>query len=154
MASDVQLEKAHLLAREADLAGDIDVVLSEAEAKTAAARTAASRYAADLSEDQVIIFDPEHESLSYGPASDIEFGPRGGFEPHVWIGPRDHPLVDKMMLEHPKMFELGAEKKVIACGDCMAAGVTPNEFKTLQAFRGHRLARHGGAVKDAGIDQG
>ena len=153
MVSDESIARASLLAAEAAAEGDAEVIL----ARQAAATTAASHAA--IADDHIVVFDPEHESLVYGPASEIQFGPRGGNEPHVWIGPRvigseEYNLVDKMMTEHPRMFELGVEKKVIACGDCMAAGVTPNEFKSLQSFRMHRLSRHGGAVKDLGIDQG
>jgi hypothetical protein len=118
-------------------------------ARAAAASTAATNY--HLSDDQIAIYDPEHESLVYGPGSSaddglIRFGPRGGFEPNVWVGPRDHPLLQPMMARHPKMFEMGATNKVFVCE------YDGQEFKSLNGIRGHKNAKHGGVVKDHGIN--
>lgn len=140
-----------------------DVLTPEQEAALSASDLAAEREAGEVasrsvaanivvSEDEIAIFDPEHESLVYGPANEIKFGPKGGFEPQVWIGPRvigseESNLVAQMMEAHPRMFEIGAEKKTYVCGDCAIQGRTPNEFKTLMAYKGHLGRVHPKVVK-------
>jgi uncharacterized Zn-finger protein len=130
--------------------GDGRPSVEEVEAaRQAAASTAATNY--QLTADQIAVYDPEHEALVFGPGSSaddglIRFGPRGGFEPNVWVGPRDHPLLQPMMARHPKMFEIGAANKVYVCDYCGA------EYKALPAIRGHKNAKHGGVVKDHGIN--
>ncbi len=113
---------------------------AEREASEVASRSVAANI--EVPEDHIAIFDPEHDSLTYGPANEIKFGPKGGFEPQVWIGPRvigseDANLVEQMMTAHPRMFEIGAEKKTYVCADCSIQGRTPNEFKSLMAYKGH-----------------
>jgi C2H2-type zinc finger len=109
-----------------------------AAAKKAAADSAAAH--SDIPDDRIAIFDPEHESLVYGAQSDIRFGPRGGFEPHIWIGERDHPLLGDMLTAYPAMFEVGAPNKVYVCDVC------GQEFRSVPSLRGHKSAKHGGAV--------
>lgn len=94
-----------------------------------------------IAADQIAIYDPEYEQLVYGEDSEIKFGPRGGFEPNVWVGPRNHPLVPQMLKSHPRMFEIGAKNKVYVCDHCS------EEFGTLPELQGHK-ASHGGEIKN------
>lgn len=118
---------------------EMESVEAEREAHERASRTAAAQTERDAA--LIRLFDPEHESLVYGPFGEIKFGPRGGFEPNVWVGPREHPLLPAMMLEFPKMFEVGAPERVYVCGTC------GEQFKSLPAWRGHQTKHKGGAVK-------
>ncbi len=136
--------------------GGVALVENPSVEEVLAARSAASTTAiahAELPEGHIAIFDPEHESLVYGQSGEIKFGPRGGFEPHVWVGPEDlgaedeSNIVGKMLLAHPQMVVVGQKaNQVFVCGDCAVQGKEA-EFKSLASFRGHKLAKHGGTTK-------
>lgn len=78
------------------------------------------------SEEEVRLFDPRYAGFSFGPGgrgSTIDFGPRGGFEPHVAIVRRDHPLLDELLRARPDIVEGsgdagGGTVKVYVCHFC------------------------------------
>jgi hypothetical protein len=86
---------------------------------------------------EIMLYDPVYEGFSYGPGNagqTIDFGARGGFEPRVWIGPRNHPLLDGMLRDRPDLIEGdGKDKltKVIVCPECL------REFNALIAYKSH-----------------
>lgn len=100
---------------------------------------------AAASAHDVILFDPEFVSFVYGPGDNnpteaICFGPRGGFEPGIWIGRSDHPLLEAMLEQRPELVDVtsgpAAQQKVYVCPECLG------EFGTPIAFRGHFNAKH------------
>lgn len=89
-------------------------------------------------EDEVRLWDPLYEGYSYGPGGigdNIDFGVRGGFEPRVWIGPRDHPLLDGLLRERPDLIEGDGDDatrvKVYVCAECN------KEVTSLIGYKSH-----------------
>lgn len=88
-------------------------------------------------ETEVALFDPVYAGFSFGPGNageTIDFGSRGGFEPHVWIGPRNHPLLDRLLEERPDLIEgdgSAGPTKVFVCPECM------REIPSLIGYKSH-----------------
>jgi hypothetical protein len=93
-------------------------------------------------EGTVKLFYPQIEGLVFGANSEIKFGPRGFFEPHVWVGPANHPLLEEMMRRHPGIEIVGKPKQVFMCGSC----TPPREFKTLAGWQAHQRVHKGGVT--------
>lgn len=104
-----------------------------------------------IEEGLVGLYDPEYESMSFGDGADgeavIQFGPKGGFEPNVWVGPADHPLLPKLLATHPLIFEIGAPNEVYVCPDCPQKP-EPVKFRVLAAYREHQTVKHPRVVKE------
>lgn len=95
-------------------------------------------------EGEVRIFDPQYVSFSYGPGNDIQFGPKGGFPEHVWIGPGDHPMLDPLFAARPDLIVgSGEAAEVYPCVQCPPGpdGKYPR-FASERALRGHINAKH------------
>lgn len=104
-----------------------------ASVQEAIASTAA--FKASVPKGMVRLYHPEYESLTFGDREQgdvIQFGPKGNFEPHVWIGPEDHPLLPALLAGHPAIRSVDAPNKVYVCDECGA------EFKVIIALRSHR----------------
>lgn len=88
-------------------------------------------------EGEIELYDPVYAGFSFGPGDagqNIDFGIRGGFEPHVWIGPRNHLLLEDLLLARPDLIEGdGKERisKVLVCPECS------REFNALIAYKSH-----------------
>jgi|PlaIllAssembly_1097288.scaffolds.fasta_scaffold29347_3 hypothetical protein len=83
--------------------------------------------------DTVHLYDPDHISLSFGPANEIQFGPKGGFEANHWVGLRAHPFVPALLTAYPNIREADAPRSnVFVCEECGA------EFGTKVGVRNHK----------------
>lgn len=81
----------------------------------------------------VVLNDPEHISLSFGPSNEIQFGPKGGFDEHLWRGPRAHPMLPALLSAYPAIREADAPRQnIFVCEDCGA------EFGTKVGVRNHK----------------
>lgn len=83
--------------------------------------------------ETIHLFDPEHDSLSYGPADEIKFGAKGGFDHGHWIGPADHPLLPGLLSSWPAIRV--ADAPVTNIYVCEACGA---EFGTKAGLRSHQ----------------
>lgn len=92
----------------------------------------------------VKLFDPRFEQYSYGPYERdgaINFGARGGHPPHTWEGPRDHPLLERMLMDRPEIMDVTngdpkAAREVYVCYTCLG------KFPTFAGLKGHMLSAH------------
>jgi len=83
--------------------------------------------------DTIKLFDPEHISLSYGPSSEIQFGPKGGFDEHIWIGLRAHPMLPALLSAYPGIREADVPLvNLFVCEECDAS------FGTKVGLRSHK----------------
>jgi len=90
-----------------------------------------------MSEDQlpdtIKLFDPEHVSLTYGASNEIQFGPKGGFDEHIWIGLRAHPMLPALLSSYPGIREADVPLvNLFVCEDCDAS------FGTKVGLRNHK----------------
>ena len=87
--------------------------------------------------NEVMLFDPKYEGFVYGQGDRgdvIAFGSRGGFAPSIWIGPKDHPLLDGLLKARPELVEGDGQthvSKVLVCPECF------REFNAMIAYRSH-----------------
>jgi len=90
-------------------------------------------------EGEVLLFDPEHISLTYGPADDIKFGPKGNAEDHFALVPEDHPLLGALLASYPLIVVVDEGKaSVFVCSAC-----TPStEWKSRVAYNAHFRGAH------------
>lgn len=95
-------------------------------------------------EDEIKLYDPVYAGYCFGPGgagSTIDFGHRGGFEEHVWIGRRDHPLLNDLLIARPDLIEGDETTKitrVLVCPECN------REFSALVAYKSHARTHKGG----------
>jgi hypothetical protein len=97
-------------------------------------------------EGEVLLFDPEHISLTYGAADDIKFGPKGNAEDHFALVPEDHPLLGDLLKDYPLivLIDEGAPQ-VFMCPAC-----TPtSEWKSRVAYNSHYRQAHKPVVVQA-----
>lgn len=98
--------------------------------------------------DLVVLWDPQFEGYSYGPGDrgqNIDFGTRGGFEPHVWIGPKEHPLLPDLLRERPDLIEGdGSTQKIVKVYICPTCS---KECASLLGFQSHQRTHRGGQVE-------
>ncbi len=103
------------------------------EAHKAASSSASAK--APTKGDQIKLYDPRHLSLTFGDRDSgevIQFGQKGGFEPNVWIGPSDHPLLEELLNRYPAIFEIEEKQRVYICGEC------GREFNVKVALTNHQ----------------
>jgi hypothetical protein len=100
-------------------------------------------------EDEIMLYDPLYAGFSYGPGNagqTIDFGSRGGFAPNTWIGPRNHPLLNDMLLARPDLIEgTGLQPgpfKVLVCPECS------REFNSLPGYKSHARTHRPGVTVD------
>ncbi len=91
---------------------------------------------------QVLLYDPEHISLTYGPNDDIRFGPKGAAEEHFALVAEDHPLLAQLLADNPLIVVVTHERNVYVCSACDPA----TEWKSRVAYQSHARARHGPAT--------
>lgn len=95
----------------------------------------------------VILFDPDHESMSYGPNNEIQFGRKGGFAPFIWQGPADHPMLEGLRRDEPRIQELRPEGEKAANYVCLFH--PDKEFKTRASFDAHLRGKGHEALLEA-----
>lgn len=91
---------------------------------------------------EVMLIDPLYSGFSFGPhengtLQNIQFGPKGGFQDHVWIGSAEHDLLDALLAARPDITiaEPGPQRIIVCPMDQM-------EFKTQFAFNRHAATKH------------
>jgi hypothetical protein len=89
-------------------------------------------------EGQVLLYDPEHVSLTFGAAEEIKFGPKGNAEPGFALVSEDEPLLDALLRAYPAIQVVTVKSQTFVCVQC-----TPNtEWASRAAFNGHTRAKH------------
>lgn len=122
-------------------ASDIELVPAEQEpsaSEEAEAQADASATAAQPKSGQIKVFSPQFEQFVYGPNSEIKFGQRGGFEPHVWVG-EESELVSQMLAKYPAFVVVNDKPQAFMCASCNP----PRAFQTLQGWQNHQKMHKG-----------
>lgn len=97
-------------------------------------------------EGQVLLYDPEHVSLTYGPADDIKFGPKGEAEDHFALVDEEHPLLPALLAAYPLITVIDeAGPQVYVCSACDPA----TEWKSRVAYQSHYRQSHKPVVVQA-----
>lgn len=111
--------------------------LAEAQASASASLNS------DVPEGMIRLFDPEHESLIYGPGrylgdpnqqvedNVIVFGPKAFLEPHVALVSEQHPQLDALLKAYPAIKVVEGVPRFYVCP------YDEREFQTKFALRGH-----------------
>jgi hypothetical protein len=108
-------------------------------------------------EGEIKLFHPDYRGLVYGPGETegssehvIKFGERGGFEPGVWIGPADHPLLPELLEAHPgiKVVRDDDVGEVYVCWQCPQ----PTKFGSLMQIQNHNAKVHTSQVVKQPVD--
>lgn len=94
---------------------------------------------ADEQPDTIHLYDPDYISLSFGPNNEIQFGPKGGFEEHHWIGLRTERLLPQLLTTYPRIRE--ADAPMTAVYVCEIDGA---EFGTKVGLRNHKRSHTAG----------
>ena len=95
---------------------------------------------------EVLLFDPEHISLTYGPGDEIKFGPKGNAEDHFALVEEDHPLLGSLLAAYPLIVIVqDGAPQVFVCSDC----TPPTEWKSRVAYNSHHRAAHKPVVVQA-----
>ena len=93
-------------------------------------------------EGEIKIFDPEYISYCFGPNDEIRFGPKGGFDEHIWIGPGDHPMLEDLLNDRPELQVVTEEKQVFVCLECSPE----TKWGSMQAYKAHQSRTHRSTV--------
>jgi hypothetical protein len=101
-------------------------------------------------EGEIKLFHPDFEGLSYGvgvnPGEDmIQFGPKGGFARHEWVGSASHPLLEGLFAAYPTIIVEGEDERPFPCGNCSPITYWPS----LKAFQAHNRIHRSNVTKTA-----
>jgi hypothetical protein len=79
-----------------------------------------------------------YEGLAFGPEKEIQFGPRGGFDLGMWVGPEDHPLLPALFAAEGAYLEVVTD---VVDARVYVSPIDPDrEFKSKPALLAHLRA--------------
>jgi hypothetical protein len=88
-------------------------------------------------EGSVLLYDPEHASLTYGPNDNIRFGPKAGLADGFGIVDEEDPYLPGLFVAYPAIVVVERADEHFFCDD----GHPEVEFKSRAQYRAHRRTK-------------